>query len=233
MKDLNNFQTRALTDFRAIRRHPAFARAVAGGRDAQAIEAGAFFVQALGYCRLWAVDLGESDGTVPATILAPVCRLLAERVERQAESLSALESAIADSNGGVEPLTESNLASHDAIQARMDAWAMYIAIEERVRMLLKSGEEGEEVDGMPFGQYFEKLLTAIEQWDCDLQARGDLLFEIFREANGSHLLGNWRAALAPKYQEFPPWWLDLSFWDGIRKELAIPLPNYFPQRRGA
>ncbi len=211
----NLLPRRAAEDFARIRRTAAFQAAVQGDWDnPEAIEAAIFFCQSLGYCRIWGVDLGQRDGSVPAAMLPPVCAALTPRIVAATQRLENyerdMETAWTDE--------EQQLYSTSVLRLRMDAWAAWTAIDERVRMLGRQGIAPED-GGRPFGVILGELVQAIERWDVELLARADLL----AAACDTALIDNWRTALAEPFRTALPWWLDDACWQQAANQ---PVPDY-------
>lgn len=215
----NQLQRRALRDFIAIRRNPEFRNAVDGFGEKAALDAALFFAQTLGYCRLWGVILGDLDGSIPASILPMICESMTNRVNSVNLSLESYEQDMEFSR----TVEETELFSCTILRQRMDAWAMWIAIDERIQMLVGESEVSGAVSRSSLDIAVERLLDSVEQWDYDLKARADLLVT----AVDTFLLENWRSALSESYSRVIPWWLDDVFWGSVRAE---PIPNYLPLR---
>lgn len=216
---MNNFQQQALDDLADIRRHGDLHDAASGNWNENSRAAALFLARAIGYCRIWGVDAGDEDGSLPAAMLTQVCAELRDRAQGALLELThfEIELDLATTQDALELLATT------ALENRMDAWAMWIAIDERIQMLLQDepsvDSNGSEMRGMVLSQ----LMSALEQWDVDLQARGDLL------ALGldPYLIDNWRAALAEPFDEFVPWWLHEKFWSEAAK---LTVPNHMPLR---
>jgi len=218
MKDeLSYLQSRALEDFRTIRRNSSFAVAVEGDRSEDSLEAALFFAQSLGYCRLWGVELADLDGSLPTQIVACTMQHLATRINELSVSLEQYERDMELAT----TIEETELYSGGVLRQRMDAWAAWIAIDERIVMLLNDISPAKGDNEQEIGQALPSLMNAIEQWDLDLRARADLLCG----ATDTYLIENWRDALAVDYSLNLPWWLDSKFWDSVAD---APLANYLP-----
>lgn len=212
----NRFQIAALEDFQRIRRAAALRDAVEGNWSDLSREAALFFAQALGYCRLWAVELGEQDGSIPLAMLPEICQLLTRRIRRAIDSLSQYER---DMDLAVTA-EEAELYSSGVLRQRMDGWAMWIAIDERLQMAVdEPSSVPAELANAVSGPALTRLLDVLEQWDVDLQARSDLLTCV----KDTYLLENWREALGEEFSLALPWWLDEAFWDAV---VAEPIADY-------
>ncbi len=216
---MNYFQQQALDDLADIRRHDDLRDAAAGDWNDNSRAAALFLARAIGYCRICGVEAGDEDGSLPSAMLPEICAELKDRTQGALLELTHFEIEL-DLATTAE---EAELLATTILENRMDAWAMWIAIDERVQMLLREQHHVESNDSEPLGMVLSQLMSALEQWDVDLQARGDLL------AIGLdlHLIDNWRAALAKPFSEFPPWWLDAAFWSAAAN---VTVSNHLPLR---
>jgi CRISPR-associated endonuclease/helicase Cas3 len=95
---------------------------------------------------------------------------------------------------------EENELCFGLLEARMQAWGVYIAIDEAYQVSVedRSAEKDE------LGRALDEVLDRMAEFDRELQARTDLLARIARYP----LLENWRGSLGADYREVLPWWLD-------------------------
>lgn len=216
---MNTLQQQALDDLADIRRHEDLREAARGNWNDNSRAAALFLARAIGYCRIWGVNAGDEGGSLPAAMLPQICAELRDRAQGALLELThfEMELDLATSQDAVELLATT------VLENRMDAWAMWIAIEERIQMLLQDEPSVDSNESEPLGMLLSQLMSALEQWDVDLQARGDLL------ALGldPSLIDNWRAALAEPFNEFVPWWLDEEFWSEAPN---VTVPNHMPIR---
>ena len=88
----------------------------------------------------------------------------------------------------------------ELLEARMDAHAAYLALDEAYAAALYDGSP--EVPAM--SRRLTQVRRLINLFDGNLQKNLPLL----RLAASTYLLDNWRRLLAPTYRDCPPWWLD-------------------------
>lgn len=208
---MNELQSATQQDFRRIRGHQALHEAAAGKWTPESQEAALYLARALGYCRIWDVHLGTESGLLPGIMVGPVCELLCRRAWLAIESLTEFEVYMELVQTG----EEEELAASQHLRNRMDGWAVWIAVQERLEAPLHGdgGDEGRRL----LARQVCGTTEVLRQWDRDLKARADLLSSV----RNSYLLGNWRANLADEFDQTPPWWLDDSFWES-REEVTVP-----------
>jgi hypothetical protein len=150
----------------------------------------------LGNCRLRGLDLGPEDGTLLVPSALAGGRRLASLLPNWAQKARELESRLARLEGEVE----TNDLCFDLLEARMEAWAAFVAIDEAYHgcALARSAQHAE------FTALIDQLLDRTEELDREMQEQLDLLSLVARYP----LLDNWRRALKPPYSEALPWWLD-------------------------
>jgi hypothetical protein len=149
----------------------------------------------LGNCRLRELDLGESDGSLPVPIALAAGRRLAALLEQWGKDAGRLEERL---QGATEP--EANDACFDLLEARMEAWAAFVAIDEAYQARLARRQPGQ----VAFVDLMEKLLDRIEGLDRRMKGQVDLLSLVAQYP----LLDNWKRSLGPTYAQVLPWWLD-------------------------
>lgn len=157
---------------------------------------------ALGRCRLFDVSLDDSiDGSLPQD----VARAAAERFLQHLQGWNADAVALADHWDAAVDAVEAEDLCGGILSARMDAWAIWIALDESYRDWLESADNDDEA----FVHTLEEIAVPIRQFDLALQGHIDLLSTIA----DLHLLDNWREEIASELQSCLPWWLDGSLED--------------------
>ncbi len=150
--------------------------------------------QAIGYCRLFGVEIGELDGVLPADVAIAACRELADRVAAWTEQLQELPERYFGAIDGFE----AEAASDDVLIACMDSWATTAAIEEAYTRC------GPEDDVDTFSAELDRLGDALDEFDRKAREHADLLSTLAK----TNLLSNWRSYLVEPWSELLPWWLD-------------------------
>jgi hypothetical protein len=153
-------------------------------------------VLALGRCRLFGVKVAEDQDFTPGPeVFAHASRRLRERLIAILESFADLDGRIVRQGA----YGHANLAL-ELLEARMDAHAAYLALDEAYAAAL--------YDGSPEAPAMSRRLTQVRRlinlFDGNLQKNLPLL----RLAASTYLLDNWRRLLAPAHRDCPPWWLD-------------------------
>lgn len=164
--------------------------------DEDARAAAYCLASALGRCRLFGVELGVNDATLPPDIaLAATDRaleLIACWTDR-ARQLGKEIDSVTDSE-------ECELCVEDVLSCRMDCWAVIEIVFEAALAAMDDGDAREE----SLHECVARLGKEIAAYDEALQQGIDCL----TLACGTDLLDTWRDALAPEYREVLPWWLD-------------------------
>lgn len=88
--------------------------------------------------------------------------------------------------------------AHQILQTRMDAWSVYLALDESY------ASHGS--PGTPMSSRLRTVQKAIENFDVNLQHN----IQRLTPAAATFALENWRRLLAPCYKSLLPWWLDGS-----------------------
>jgi len=166
-------------------------------------EAAVALATALGQCRLFGVELPEDlDGTLPLRTATAAAEGLVERLRRDTEDARALGPRWDQATDQVE--------EHDLVcgllEARMDAWAALLAVEEASLAAQEDGEiaNASEQERKRFGEAVEAMIDALADFDNALEDEKGLL----SVAADTNILDNWRASLAPEHSQPLPWWLD-------------------------
>lgn len=157
---------------------------------------------ALGRCRLFGVDPGELDGTLPPDMALAAARQLAFYLSEWAHvHVPTLPQRWEDA---ADP-TEAEEMCLELLEARMEAWAAFVAIDEAYAATLVAG------DAPPHPETAARLAHELDDLPARLDALDNALAEqipLLATAADTQLLNNWRALLAPAYRELLPWWLD-------------------------
>lgn len=146
---------------------------------------------ALGQCRLFGAGAGEADGTLPEAMAVAAAEALIERLPQWIEDATTLPQRW-DQAVEVEPLEAEDLCT-GLLELRMDLWAAWVAIEEALF-------------DQPVGGVLDTLSERLIELDDALQS--SQVLPLLATAAETELFDNWRAFLAPRYREAPPWWLD-------------------------
>jgi CRISPR-associated endonuclease/helicase Cas3 len=178
----------------------------------------------LGHCRLEDVDLGELDGSLPEAAALAACRRFVRLVPAWCEDAQRLDKKLLTAQG----LVEENDICFELLEARMEAWAAYVAIDEAYQVSVEDRSPRQAA----FGQALDEVLDRLEEFDRELQAQADLLAAGIARYP---LLTNWRESLGPAYREVLPWWLDGRLEDEAARIANDPetwLPRKLRSARG-
>jgi hypothetical protein len=151
---------------------------------------------ALGRCRLFGVDLGEDDETLAVPVALAAVRqwlVYAEQWRRQAKDLPQRWDAASSE-------IEADSLCFDLLEARMESWAVFVAVDEAYEECLHSGDPG-------YGAFvlkLDRMMEEMDELDAALIEQKDLLCV----AAGTCLLKNWKQLLSQEYADTLPWWLD-------------------------
>jgi hypothetical protein len=162
----------------------------------------------LGNCRLRDLDLGEEDGS----LLVPTALAAGRRLGALLPSWSDEAWRLEERLDKVDCAVEADDLCFDLLEARMEAWAAFIAIDETYQayLLARAPQQRE------FGHLIDQLLDRIEELDRKMQGQLDLLSLVAHYP----LLDNWKRSLGPTYSQILPWRLD-----GRLQEAAARLEN--------
>ena len=111
----------------------------------------------LGHCRLEGVDLGSLDGSLPAPVALAACRRQIHFLARCTRDVAQLEQRL-DEAGGV---VEANDLCFGLLEARMQAWAAFVAIDEAYQVCL----EDRYADRTTFAGLLDLVLDNTEELD--------------------------------------------------------------------
>jgi hypothetical protein len=172
----------------------------------------------LGHCRLEAVELDELDGSLPEPIALAACRHFVRIVPAWCEDARRLDKCLLPGQDQME----ENEQCFELLEARMQAWAVYVAIDEAYQVSV----EDRSPRPVLFGQSLDEVLDRVQEFDLELQTRIDLLARIARY----HFLENCRRALAPEYSDPLPWWLDGRLEEEAERIARDP-ETWLPRKR--
>jgi hypothetical protein len=152
----------------------------------------------LGNCRLRGFDLGKEDGTLSVSTALAAGRRLASLLPQWTEEAQRLEERLDTADRDVE----ANDLCFDLLEARMEAWSAFVAIDEAYQAcLVESSAQHAE-----FATLIDRLLDQTEELDRQMQDQLVLLSMVAHYP----LLENWRRLLTNPYDQVRPWWLDGS-----------------------
>ncbi|HBO44521.1 MAG TPA: hypothetical protein DD670_11420, partial [Planctomycetaceae bacterium] len=197
-----------IEDLRAAHEDPALAEFdKTGERSAEAACAAFCLARALGYCRLFGVEAGELDGILPANEAIAAAEELRRFLDLCIEDAKQLPGRWDEAPAQVE---EALCA--DLLEARMDVWAVGVALGESLEDCVVSVEpEAEEL-----GNAVEQTLVLRDTFDEILRLPEQMV--LLSVLVTIPLLENWRAILAPEFQDCIPWWLDGTL-EGIEENI--------------
>jgi len=174
----------------------------------EATSAALMLAQTLGYCRLYGITIPrEWDGSLPVTAALAAAQTLKtirqETIQESDEFPERWESCGAQA--------EMELLSSDLLRTRMNAWAVFVAVDEAgVASARDNDPRCEELS-----QRITGLVSEIRRLDHALRRDEDLLATVLE----TRLIDNWRAMLAEEYQVGLPWWLDGTLERAVEKIL--------------
>ncbi len=171
-------------------------------RSAEAAAAAYQVAVALGFCRLFGVDPGDLDGVLPPGMAVAAARQLSSLLDHWTnEDVPTLPQRWEDA---AHP-AEAEEMCLELLEARMEAWAAYIAIDEAFAEMLESPDAPVDPQFMSaLAHELDDLPAAFDEFDDALTEQIPLL----ATAVDTELLNNWRAFLAEPFRERLPWWLD-------------------------
>lgn len=178
-------------------------------------EAAAFrLAVALGSCRLFGIDAGTLDGTLPTRTAIAACAGAIARIRHDLEIARSLAERF-DAAIGPEVFE----VACAPIEARMNLWAAVIAIDEADMAALERDDPGRP----DLNHALHRVLDGLDELDSALRAEKGVLCI----ACDTDLLTNYRTMLAPEYGEVLPWWLDGTL-EAEGKRLVRETEAYLP-----
>lgn len=156
---------------------------------------------ALGRCRLFGVELGEADGVLPPGMALAAARYLSGLLPWLVEDARTLPERWDEQRTAAE----AEELCLELLEARMETWAAYVALDEAFAESLDPGDQP------PHSHTANALAHILDDVPRRFDDFDRALFEqipLLATAANTELLNNWRALLAQPYREFLPWWLD-------------------------
>jgi len=185
----------------------------------EAKQAAARLAVALGYCRLFGIDAGEDDGTLPVPESRGAIESLLGQIHDLREQIQTLPERWDDAADGFE--AESLCA--DVLEQRMDLWAAMVALGEASLSALIDEDPGAE----ELSEELETLMKAIFDLDDVIKQREILL--LLSTLTETELLENWRRNLVEPYASTLPYWLDGTLEDAaqyLEREFEATVPRF-------
>jgi hypothetical protein len=160
---------------------------------------------ALGRCRLCGTEVGVN---LPSTLSTPWPVAAAEVLEKYLGEWAEDARTLAERWERADDMVEAEDLCLGLLRARMEAWAVWVAVDDVYQDGLERGNADPRL-----ASALDRLMDALERLDEGLREEIDLL----SLAAGTNLLDNWRAQLAPRYRDNPPWWLDGTLEGAARR----------------
>jgi hypothetical protein len=183
----------------------------------QARRAAYWLAVVLGNCRLRELDLGDEDGSLAVPVALTAGRRLATLLTHWSHDAWRLEERLDDTSGAVE----INDLCFDLLEARMEAWAAFLAIDEAHQAC--TAEKAPQCQ--EFTALMDLLLDRMSDLDRQMQGQLDLLSLVAPYP----LLDNWKRALGPTYAQALPWWLDGRLQEAAA-QVQQDAENWLPRR---
>lgn len=177
--------------------HPDLRGLVEEGGSTEATRYAAFrAAHFLGRCRLFGVNLEESDGELPAMVAA----VATEELHAHLKVASELTTSLAARYDETEDPVECESMCADLIDLRMMLWAVVVSLVDAAENQWTDPKEA------LLSERLEQCLFLLDDWDEQLQQNIGLLSIVA----GLPLLDNLRNTLADEFRQQQPWWLDGS-----------------------
>ncbi len=177
---------------------PALARCAKGDADPAAEGAAYRAAVAWGRSQLFGVKLGDWDGVLESLL----ARAAARRLTWCLEHLKLRAAKLAEFWNRADTDIEAREESLSLLESRMDAWAVFVALDEAQLDALTHTLPGR----AELSAECRQAQDALAQTDAALREQADFL----SVAAGTQLLDNWRRLLVEPYRLSSPWWLDGS-----------------------
>lgn len=153
---------------------------------------------ALGYCRLYGIDLGEEEGVLPT----PVALAAANGLQVEVDTLRQEAETLPQRWDDTEETRERDELCLDLLRGRMDVQAAFIAVEEALAEAQCQGE----ISWEQYAKETDALVAGLDKLDQTFQQRE--ILEILSSVTDYPLLRNWRQMLADEFRPAQFWWLD-------------------------
>lgn len=183
-----------------------------------AVRAAYHLAACLGKCRLFIVDLGDTDGTLPPSVAVAAAEQWRRYIGEWTAATARLERAW---TGAVEEVEAIDRAA-DLLSARMECWAVFLAVDEAYQDCVETASP---VRGR-LGSLLRSALDELDQFDAAL--RGEAVY--LAPVAATELLDNWRRLLAVEYRRTLPWWLSGEL-EALMSSGDAPawLPKFLPK----
>ena len=140
----------------------------------------------LGKCRLFNIDLGETDGTLSVEMATTAARQRQKHLDLSQQDFANLP----NSEDALEAATE-------ILFTRMDFWAVFLAVDEAYQEAIETKVPAKELRAV-----IGSCLDLLEHFDELLRKNA----RFFLPVAGTHLLDNWRTLLHSNFEV--PWWIN-------------------------
>lgn len=192
--------TGRIADLRAALADPRLATLTVGRPASEDATAAAYRVAvALGYCRLFGLNAGDLDGTLPVAVVEAaadyICRQMPDWVTTAAHLGDEWDAAL-------DPHVADRLVD-DRLAERTDLWAAQTAVWEAEEALREDADPDAPVVAVAVAR-----MPSMGELDFQLQRHKDILGT---QANSTRV-NNWRAMLADPHRDPLPWWLDPLYY---------------------
>jgi hypothetical protein len=153
---------------------------------------------ALGYCRIFGIDAGEYDGTLPVPEALGAIRGLRERMKLLKEDIKTLPERWDSAADSIE--AQSYCA--DILEERMNYYAAQVVLGEA----LLSAVFDDDINAEQLDKELAVFMSEVADID-ELFTKKEILF-FLSTLVGTALINNWRNHLVAPYNEYLPYWLD-------------------------
>lgn len=215
-----------IDEYRRALCNPALEEFDSGTPSAEAKEAAAQLAAALGFCRLFGLDLGEDDGTLPA----PEALGAAEAVFIWVANLKKMVDELPQRWDEAMDTIEAEGLCADVLEGRMRIWAAEVALSEAALEAMRCADPLTDTLNVKL----DELASAVDELDRAIQNE-EIMF-LLSTLVGTALLENWRSMLVEPYSIALPYWLDgtLEEFDRrseeIVRESAAEFSHLIPRR---
>lgn len=161
-------------------------------------EAAAKLAIALGYCRIFGIDAGEYDGTLPVPEALGAIRGLRERIKLLKEDIKTLPERWDSAADSIE--AQSYCA--DILEERMNYYAAQVVLGEALLSAVFDDDTNAELLDKELKVFMSELADIDE-----LLTKEEMSFFLSTLVDTS-LINTWRNHLVAPYNEYLPYWLD-------------------------